>query len=82
MKTTLRQQRNLVDEIQCSTQTIGIKLLRIFLKDNGYEGSEECKHYTVVRTTGNCVSCTEHVMEPIIIGSDESIAVLREKLGG
>lgn len=82
MKTTLRQHRELVEEIQSSTLIHGVKLLRDWLKDNGYEGEAECKHYAIIRTTGKCMNCPTIVAEPIIIGSDEAIDALRKRLGG
>lgn len=82
MKTSLTQHRDLVKEIQKVNLIQGIKLLRDFLKDNGYEGDGPCKHYAILRTTGRCMNCKAEVTEPIVIGSDEALEALRERLGG
>lgn len=82
MKTTLRQQKELVEDIQMGTLITGVKKLREWLKDNGYEGSEDCKHYAILRSTGKCMNCAALVTKPIILSSDDAIEALRDRLGG
>lgn len=82
MKTTLRQQKELIEDIQMGSLISGVKKLREWLGDNGYEGEKDCKHYAIVRTTGKCMNCPAIVAEPITIGSDEAIEALRARLGG
>lgn len=82
MKTSLRQQKELIEDIQMGSLIQGVKKLRDWLNDNGYEGSEECKHYAILRTSGKCMNCGEAVADPIIIGSEESLEALRERLRG
>jgi hypothetical protein len=82
MKTSMVQQKRLIEEIQSSTLVVGIRLLRDWLKDNGYEGSEDCKHYAILRSTGKCMNCAALVTEPIILNSDDAIEALRDRLGG
>ena len=62
MKTRLKQQINLVDNIRAEpSRVIAVKMLRNFLEDNGYEEPYKCSHYTVVRETGRCYSCGKRV---------------------
>lgn len=82
MKTTLRQQKDLVEIIQTSSMIVGVKTLREFLKNNGYEDPGDCKHYAIVRITGKCMNCGTVVAEPIVLGSEESLQALRERLRG
>jgi hypothetical protein len=85
MKTTLRQQVELVNEIlKEPSKPRQVKLVRAFLVDNGYEDIGECKHYTVIRRTGRCAvsSCNAQVAEPLVLDSDEAIETLRERLRG
>lgn len=81
-KTTLRQQKDLVESIQKVPLVQGIKLLREWLGDYGYEGSGECKHYAIVRTTGKCMNCAAFVQTPMPYDSDEAIGALRDRLRG
>lgn len=81
-KTNLRQKKHIVEAIQKEPSLVqAIRLLRDWLQDNGYEGSGECKHYSIVRTTGKCMNCPTIVAAPILLGSDEVIGALRQKLG-
>lgn len=83
MKTSLRQQVDLVNEIlKEKSKPLQVKLVRQFLMDNGYEEVKECKHLTVIRRTGRCASgaCNARVMQPIVFDSDEAVQTLREEL--
>lgn len=83
MKTTLKQQLELINAINAEpVKPRQIKLLRGFLNDHGYEKVEDCKHHTIVRITGKCTTCGVPVADPMPSGSDETIAVLRERLRG
>lgn len=82
MKTGLVQQKQLVEEIQAVNLITGVKKLREFLKDNGYEDAGDCKHYAVIRTTGKCMNCPTIITEPIITDSDEALETLRARLRG
>lgn len=81
MKTQLAQQTSLVRQIQESSLPQGVRLLRDWLKDNGYEGEQDCKHYAIIRSTGKCMNCPAIVAEPMVLDSDETIATLRARLG-
>lgn len=72
MKTTLANHRHIVEEIQSLTLLQGIKRLRDWLKENGYEGEENCPHLSILRTSGTCVACRVQVTEPIIIETLEN----------
>jgi hypothetical protein len=58
MKTSLRQQREIVQAIKDEPNYVrGVKMLREWLGNNGYEGSQDCQHYAVIRSTGKCMAC-------------------------
>lgn len=58
LKTTLVQQRDIVDVIQKTTRIQGIKLLREWLGDNGYEPAySPCPHTLIYRESGSCAGC-------------------------
>ena len=62
MKTSLRQQISLVDEIRTApTRMTATKIFREWLGNNGYEEPYYCQHYSIVRTTGCCTSCGKKV---------------------
>lgn len=68
MKTTLRDQRQIIELIQQKTLTEGIKALRQWLQIHGYEEITECEHFTINRISGKCISCGKQYCEPIIAG--------------
>ena len=80
MKTTLREHKELVEEIQSLDKIRAIKRLRQWLSDNGYEEPTDCKHYAIMRTTGQCMACKTQISDPVVIGSDEALNELRRKL--
>lgn len=58
MKTSLKQQKDIVEAIKAEPNKVrGIKLLREWLGQNGYEAPQDCTHYAVVRYTGKCMAC-------------------------
>ena len=80
MKTTLRDHKKLVEDIQSLNKFEAIKRLRKWLNEQGYEGSETCAHYMIVRTTGKCMSCGTEIAKPVILASNEALSELRRKL--
>ena len=80
MKTSLADHKRIVEEIQSVNLISGIKKLRDWLNDNGYEGEAGCKHYGILRTTGQCMSCKKQVAEPIILDTEEALEELRKKI--
>jgi hypothetical protein len=77
MKTTLRDQRDIVEAVKASTIVEGIKLLRKWLRDNGYEDTKDCTHALVNRLTGNCHACGTSVQPPVTVqrGKDKNPSV-------
>lgn len=83
MKTNLKQQLELTNALVAEpSKPTRVRMLREWLKDNGYETIAECKHYSVNRMTGNCTNCSTHVMQPIVFDSEESLEALRSRLRG
>lgn len=83
-KSTLIQQKHLVEEIRdrYKSPKFAVQMLVHWLLVMEYEDSRDCDHILIARKTGKCNTCDTKVMEPIIIGSDEALAALREKLRG
>lgn len=84
MKTSLRQQLELVRELQkIGNSPSAVKFLRKWLHDHGYDVVPiHCRHYTIRRITGMCTDCGEKVADaaPNINGSEEALEALSETL--
>lgn len=81
-RTTLLQQKNLVEELRNRYRSaeFGTHILAEWLVTHGYEKSTECEHRLIVRLTGRCSTCSAYIQTPLTYNSDEAIAVLQELL--
>lgn len=67
-KTTIASKKRVVEAIREEPRLlVAIKMLQDWLKENGYEGEDECPHLSIMRTSGRCAACRKPVMDPIIL---------------